>query len=74
MRECTYDVKRFTHVFMNGVRTITLTLYYDHATERNVNFLLAATVLGVRGSTKAKRTCTYVTKAPITLGLYESQL
>ena len=29
---------------MNGVRTNTFTLYYDRATEQNVNFLLAATV------------------------------
>ena len=35
-RERNYDMKRYTHVFMNGVRTITLTPYYNSATEWNV--------------------------------------
>ena len=44
MHERNYDVKQYRHVFMNGVRTITLTPYYDRAMERNINFILITTV------------------------------
>ena len=39
------DSKRYTHVFMNCVRTITLTPYYNSATEWNVNFLTATVLM-----------------------------
>ena len=44
---------------MNGVRTITLTLYYDCATEWNVNFLLATTVVEQVGPTLTTFTQTH---------------
>ena len=40
----TRTIYMHTHVLVNGVRTITLTPYYDRAMERSMNFLLATTV------------------------------
>ena len=60
MHERTYDMKRYTHIFMNSVRTIALTPYYDRATEWNVNFLLAATVpnpFSCKPMTVCKKAC-----------------